>query len=190
MSFEMTQKYLAGINDANAHVGLLQKARLMETIVQLLVFELFVSRSADWNIHLKPAITLFEDIFEEASRTNVAGAGLECVLGHMACSGPSVRGLERPVWNPDQAVFRLFTATLVFIDIVTSTYLERAPLLCNYHSRILADSAPEQITGPLDLSAFVGCDNWGLLAVGEISAIDAWKKKKKIRAGDRLPPES
>jgi hypothetical protein len=74
----------------------------------------------------------------------------------------------------------------VFIDIVASTSLERAPLLCNYHSHILADSVPEQITGPLDLSAFVGCDNWVLLAVGELSVIDAWKKKK-IRAGDLQP---
>jgi hypothetical protein len=76
----------------------------------------------------------------------------------------------------------------VFIDIVASTSLERAPLLHNYHSRILADSAPEQIAGPLDLSAFVGCDNWVLLAVGEISALDAWKKKM-IRAGDLLRPK-
>jgi hypothetical protein len=101
MSFEMIQKDMAEINDANVHVGLLQKAHLMETIVQLLVFELFVSRSADWNIHLSPAITLFGDIFEEASRTNVVGPGLRCVLEHMAWSRPSVRGLERPVWNPD-----------------------------------------------------------------------------------------
>jgi hypothetical protein len=188
MSFEMIQKDLVELNDVNARVDLLQKAHLMETIVQLLVFELFVSRSADWDIHLMPVITLFEEIFEEASWTNVAGPGLECILGHMAWSRPSVRGLERPVWNPDQAAFRFFTAILVFIDIVASTSLERAPLLRNYHSRILADSAPEQITGPLDLSAFVGCDNWVLLAVGEISALDAWKKKKKIRAGDLLQP--
>jgi len=83
MSFETIQKDLAEISDANAHVGLLQKAHLMEAIVQLPVFELFVSRSADWNIYLRLAITLFKDIFEEASRTNVAGPGLECVLGHM-----------------------------------------------------------------------------------------------------------
>lgn len=183
MSFEQIQKDLAEINNTTVHVDPLQKAHLMENIVQLLIFELFVSRSVDWNTHLLPALTLFEDIFEEATRAHPAGTGLLCVLEPMAWSRPCVRGLERPVWNPDQAAFRFFLANLVYMDIVASTSLERAPLLRKYHSRILADSAPEQITDPLDLSAFLGCQNWVLLAVGQISSLDAWKKRS-IEAGN------
>jgi hypothetical protein len=75
--------------------------------------------------------------------------------------------------------FVFFTAILLFVDIVASTSLERAPRLRSHHSRLLADLAPEEIAGPVDLSAFVGCQNWVLLAVGEIAALDAWKKEMK-----------
>ena len=189
MSFAMIQKDLGEINGTGAtQAGLLEKARIMETIVQLLMFELFVGRSADWNTHLTPALSLFEDIFEGPSRSFPAKSGLACVLEEMAWPPPSHPGLERPIWNPDQAAFRFFTAVLLFVDIVASTSLERAPRLRRHHSRLLADLAPEEIAGPVDLSAFVGCRNWVLLAVGEIATLDAWKKEME-RAGSLSRPE-
>jgi hypothetical protein len=179
ISFEITQKDLMEINSSGAQASLLQKARIMETIVQLLTFELFIGKLASWDVHLSPALALFEDIFEKPSRVASTKTGLSCVLEDLGWPPSSYPGLQRPLWNPDQAAFRFFTAILLFYDIVASTSLQRAPRLRSHHSRLLADLAPEEIAESLDLSAFIGCQNWVLQAVGDIAALDEWKQEMK-----------
>lgn len=177
------QKDLAAISSPDSQAGLLEKARILGAIVQLLVFDLFVGKSADWNTYLTPAITLFEDILRQSSTSLPTKPGFMGVLTQMAWPSPSFAGFEgRPIWNTDQAAFRFFTAILLFLDIVSSTSLERAPRLCSHHSRILAGVAPDEVADPLDLSAFVGAQNWALLAVGKAAALDEWKKRM-MRAG-------
>jgi hypothetical protein len=64
-------------------------------------------------------------------------------------------------------------------DIISSTSLEQPPRLREYHSHLLTKDINSDQDPPLQLEEFVGCQNWALLIVGEIAALDAWKKDMK-----------
>lgn len=189
-SFEMIRKDLAEADTRQGGTAqLLHKARTMETIIQLLVFELIVggSSGAAWQAHLAPAVALLEDL--TADDDNVAyredsggGGGLAHVLDQMAWPPPSFPKLseQRHLWNPDQAAFRFFAAVLLVLDILASVALRHTPRLRHYHSRLLPDMEPAETTTPaLGLSHVVGCQNWVLRAIGETAALDEWKKTQR-----------
>ncbi|KAK9366689.1 fungal-specific transcription factor domain-containing protein [Lipomyces kononenkoae] len=179
LSFEMIQKDITEVNDREQPGGLLEKAHLMESIIQLLIFEGVLGRSTNWDIHLKPAMIIFEEIFKEHALSSSEKPEMLCVLEEMAWQPGSEYNFARRIWNPDQACFRFFTATLIFIDIVASTSLGQAPQLTAHHSLLLGDVRPEDVSVPIDLSAFFGCQNRVLIAVGEVAGLYAWKKDMK-----------
>jgi hypothetical protein len=187
LSFDMIQKDVSDVN-SRREVGLLERVRLSENIIQLLIFESFLGRSTNWQMHLIPAIALFEEILEECSRSSPEKPQLLCVLEEMAWQSGSEQDFGRFIWNPDQSGFRFFTAILIFVDIIASTALGKAPQLSSYHSRILGDVKPEDVALPIDLSAFVGCQNWALVVIAEVAGLDAWKKNMK-NAGSLSVPD-
>ena len=188
LSFEMMQKDLSDVNSRGREVALLERVRLMENIIQLLIFEAFLGRPTNWQMHLIPAITLFEEILKEYSLSSPEKPQLLCVLEAMAWQSGSELDFGRFIWNPDQSGFRFFTAILIFIDIIASTALGKAPQLSSYHSRLLDDVKPEDVAVQIDLSAFVGCQNWALVVVAEVAGLDAWKKNMK-NAGSLSVPD-
>jgi hypothetical protein len=194
MCFEMIQHDIRDLSVRGSRATLPDKARVMESIVQFLIFEVALGRSANWDLHLTPAIALFEEIWQSAgavASTTVESDGegpsseskLLAVLDAMA---PHLRVGLKPgrgyIWSPEQAGFRFFTGLLVFIDIVASTVLERPPRLAEHHAHILADQddgVPDFGTVPVQLSGLIGCQNWVLLAISRITLLDVWKKKEE-----------
>lgn len=67
------------------------------------------------------------------------------------------------------------------IDSVTSTVstnsLGTSPALQSYHKSLLSSNGAKN--APVRLEAVVGCQNWALVAVGNISALCAWKRDAK-----------
>jgi hypothetical protein len=187
LSIQLIQKDLRDVQARGKEVKLLEKAHLMENIIQLLIFDTFLGRSANWQIHLKPAITLFEDLFKGSFPHSDGELDLGHVLGEMVWDSGSENPFGRPIWNPDQSGFRFFAAILIFIDIVASTALGKPPKLKMYHSKILGDVRPQDVAIPIDLSSFVGCHNWVLVAIAEISTIDAWKRDMKNARSLSIP---
>lgn len=188
LSFGMIQHDLAEASRPGVETTLLEKARLMESIIQMLIFGSFLGKSANWAMHLSPALALFEELYKEHSLSSDDEPVMLRILERMAWPSDSELAFGRPIWNPDQAAFRFFTATLVFLDVVAGTALERTPRLATYHSGILGDVKPDDVAVPIDLSAFVGCQNWAILSVSSIAALDAWKKDMK-RNGSLSMPE-
>lgn len=180
MSFEMLQEDLVNMTGTGKQPDVLTKARIMETIVHLLVFDLFIGRSDNWEAHLTPATTLLEDILRQHPPSSPGETRLGGVLEQMNWPRPRFPGFDRQLWNPDQAAFRFFTSILIFIDIIATTSLQRAPKLASYHSQILGDVPSDEIDCPLDLFPFIGCQNWAILAIGDIAALDAWKKNTQL----------
>lgn len=176
LSFATIQHDLAEANRPGAQVTPLEKARLMECIIQMLLFESFLGKSASWVIHLSPAIALFEDLYKQHDLPSRTKPVLHEILEGMTWPSDIELDFGRHIWNPDQSAFRFFVATLTFLDIVAATTLEEAPRLHTYHSHILGDVKPDDVDVPIDLSAFVGCHNWVLRSVASIAALDAWKK--------------
>jgi hypothetical protein len=184
MCFEMIQHDIQDLSFRGSQSTLLEKVRVMESITQFLIFEVALSRSANWNLHLTPALALFEEIWQSTT-TEGSEPKLLAVLDAMTLH---LRyGLDHGgyVWSPEQAGFRFFTGLLVFIDIIASTSLEQPPRLTEYHPHLLADldnGEPDFGMVPVQLSSLVGCQNWVLLAVSRITLLDAWKKDMKKAA--------
>lgn len=87
---------------------------------------------------------------------------------------------EFPAWTPDQSAFRFFTALLVVHDLVASTVLGQPPRLqASYQELLVVDEKPEEVPNrdcSLLLERFIGCQNWAVMLIVEVAALDSWKK--------------
>ena len=154
-----------------------ESADLMGNVVQLLSFEIIIAPTQNWQMHLDAAVVLFEQIFQ---RYGMEGTypSISKVLAQLS-DGPLLDvSSDITLWTADQAAFRFFSAMLLVNDVISSTSLEQAPRFQKYHRYLLTN---DHHNGhfPLQLEDFVGHENWVLLLIGEISALDAWKKEMK-----------
>lgn len=186
LSSGLIQKYLRDVSQDGAQPKLSEKVHLMESIVQILVFEALLSRSSSWGPHLPPAIAMFEEIIHDslpnADSTLSLKSGLHDVLSSLIQPSLSGRDFGRFTSSPAQESFRFFSAILIYIDIISSASLGQPLRLQKYHAGLLADLKPCEQAATLDLFYFVGCQNWALLALGEIATLGAWKREMQ-RAG-------
>ncbi|KAL6887107.1 fungal-specific transcription factor domain-containing protein [Trichoderma evansii] len=186
MCFNMLQQDIRELNDQGDRANLLDKVRVMESIVQFLTFEVALGRSANWDNHLSPTIALFLDILQNYAAKTSTSIMLE-ILSQIN---------QRPlyaikegyyVWDNRQECFRFFTGLLLFIDVAASTSLERPPQLLEYHPQLLSngdDGTPGKGEATIRLSNLIGCRNWAIHVIAEISALDAWKKESMRKGID------
>lgn len=179
--FELIQHDIQDLSVRGPQSTILEKARLMQGITQFLIFEVALSRSVHWNLHLKPALGLFEDIWQNTT-AEVSGSKLLAVLDAMTIH---LRfGLDHGgyIWSPEQAGFRFFIGLLAYIDVIASTSLEQPARLTEYHADLLAQSDNSEADFgmiPIRLSSLIGCQNWVILTIGRINLLDVWKKDMK-----------
>ncbi|KAH8901576.1 hypothetical protein GQ53DRAFT_790080 [Thozetella sp. PMI_491] len=165
--FRAIQEDLESDRQCRVQLSLAEKAQVMENIVQLLVFEKLGGDSGSWEVHLVPALAIFEEIVQAASSLSGSMCDMNNILdliGHRVKEADTA-SLS---WTPDEAAFRFFASILLYIDIVASSALQQSPRL---------DSVG--IDAKLDLSKFVGCENWLLVSVANITTLDTWKKETK-----------
>lgn len=195
---ELTMKELqndvAVVNQKGVGSDLVESARIMESIVQLVVFEVAVTRrvssAESWMVHLDGAFVMFEQIMEHHGSSGQGDARHYCwhsitaqlrVGSQMPTLGFSASGDPYPS-NPDQAAMRFFTTLLLFADVVSATALETSPRLFNFHA-ILLDSISGNfggvdINGPqLDLESVVGVKNDVITLLAQVADLHAWKKE-------------
>lgn len=162
------------IQEVKPNTTVVDTSRVMGGIIQLQRFETSVGNFENFQTHLDAAMALFKQILWTAGN-NDGEATFEDILGHMG-DAPWILALQqRSAWSSDQAAFRFFTALLVFDDIIASTCLEEPPRLLSYHAQLLTDDCIDG-TPMLKLEEFVGCENWVMIQIGAIAALDAWKK--------------
>ncbi|KAL2838437.1 fungal-specific transcription factor domain-containing protein [Aspergillus pseudodeflectus] len=175
LAVKMVQYDLQNINSRGVHHDLVESAYLLESIVQLLVYESLVATSETWRMHLDAGIVLFEGIVK-------SDFGNMCSLLDLMEQRSSLPMVTSgyTLWNSDQASFRFFSAVLLLADIISSTALGQPPRLRDYHEDILTKQY-QRGEPPLQLEDFFGCQSWVLRQIGEIAALDAWKKDMKTR---------
>ncbi|KAK3369638.1 fungal-specific transcription factor domain-containing protein [Lasiosphaeria ovina] len=173
--FATIQRDLQDLARRGADVTLVEQARVMESIMQLLIFDMFVGASQQWELHLNPATTLLADIFAQHGCAD--SDAFSRLLHEMAPAGYP---------TPDQEAFRFFTAVLLFTDTIASTALRQPPRLHALHPLILSPDATttESQSPRLDLSAFVGCPNWALQAISATAVLAAEKRASRLSAQD------
>ncbi|KIM99294.1 hypothetical protein OIDMADRAFT_43237 [Oidiodendron maius Zn] len=185
VTFMMLHHNLEEVASSNTQDLIIKTSRIMGNIIQLQRFEISVGNFENCQKHLSAAITLLKQIFRAAD--NVIGDGelptFYGVLSQMGRPLWAIKSQQSGAWSSDQAAFRFYSALLIVDDIIISTCTEEPPRLLEYHAQLLTNGgSPDE--RPLNLEDFIGCENWVMLQIGEISALDTWKKS--IRKAGQL----
>ncbi|KAI9708266.1 MAG: hypothetical protein M1812_008067 [Candelaria pacifica] len=177
MTFKSIQSTVSAASRHGAQSSLLDRIRIMEEITQLLIVEVTVRRHVQWTVHLTPALVLFDEIFQSHS-TGHSKPSLPALMSALPSPFPMGTPHHKPLPNTaDQSALVFFVSLLLFIDIIASTSLCTSPVLQNYHDSNLAFHG--ETTCCVELENVVGCQNWALVAIGNISALCAWKRDAK-----------
>ncbi|KAG8418687.1 hypothetical protein J3459_012143 [Metarhizium acridum] len=152
---------------------------VMQSIIQMLFFEVATSKKENWRLHLDAAIALFVQILSDPAQWT----GTLHSLYSPRWPPPEI-GVKRP-WSTNQAALRFFTATLIYIDVLSSVTLGSSPRLLRYHDTIIPACAEFQRSiepmpaGPLTMDEFFGLPNWIIQLLGNVAALESWKRIQK-----------
>lgn len=160
--------------------------RILTSIMQLQRFEVALLSFNNCRAHLNAAVALFQQLLESESQDTdqLASARVlfDCVLARLGPSSYTLLNHNIQVSSAEQTAFHFSSTLLVFQDIIASTVLQEPPQLYDYHDLFLG-SELDRTGSTIDFQAVVGCENWVLIHIGQIAALDAWKQSCK-RAGN------
>ncbi|KAF4974386.1 hypothetical protein FZEAL_8718 [Fusarium zealandicum] len=173
------QREMSAVNHSSSCAGVLDKLLVLQAILQMLIFEVSTSNKDHWRMHLDAAITMFQQILPNPEQWAQKVEALYSLRWP-----PPEMGIRRP-FSTNQAALRFFTANVLYIDVMSSITLEQAPRLQKYQAQIIpgckAHTSPDdvQFSGSLFMEEFIGLQNWVIQIIGDIAALDAWKKHQK-----------
>ncbi|KAJ3529227.1 hypothetical protein NM208_g9856 [Fusarium decemcellulare] len=157
---------------------------LLANIVQLVVLERELFTSSEWQVHFKAAIGLFEQILLHHG-LDIPGKGpnIAAVVEKLADPIPLPACASTPL-NSEQAAFRFFSTILVVEDIIVGTYLDQPSILRQHLSEEDASSRDPRYI--LSVEAITGCQDWVFQLIGDIIALNNWKKEIDQRWQDYI----
>ncbi|KAK9781735.1 putative Fungal-specific transcription factor domain-containing protein [Seiridium cardinale] len=168
------QSDLRQLNNCGVHDDLFKSTGLLNSIVHLLDIERTMAAGEEWQIHLRAALGLFEEILQRPNRPQVSQWA--SVLSQLSVvSHP----FGFPLWTAEQAAFRFSAENLVIDDIIASTSLDRPPMLINYYTELLQSDTNNPSKTVLQLTRINGCQNWVMSLLAEISVLNSWKKDQR-----------
>ncbi|KAK7757473.1 hypothetical protein SLS62_000488 [Diatrype stigma] len=199
-AFEVLRHALQVIDDPGLVDHLHGAVRILTSIMQVQRFDVSVLSFHNSQTHLNAAIALFLQLLnsagvmdaQPAAAPDAVTSSFNAVMSHLALPPPppcTVPGAARPVRPPpsaEQAAFRFSSTLLILDDIIASTVLQEEPKLYQHHRCLLLGidgDSNNTADAPIDIEGVMGCQNWVLLQLGEIAALDAWKQRCK-RAGN------
>jgi C6 transcription factor Pro1 len=177
LALRKAQRDLDEVNQNGISNRVLESVNLLVSVVNLLTVEVITGSNENWQVHLDAASLLFQQLLssQKNNQTRPAFSFILELLGSR--SFPTT--LAPNLWMPDQAAFRFFAADLIFNDIIASTALEKPPNLSEHYGPLLGNGPNPDQEPCLQLADFFGCQNWALVAIGEIATLGAWKKAMK-----------
>lgn len=171
------QREMCAINAPGYKASARDRLLVMQGIMQMLIFEITTSNKENWRMHLDAATAMFQQILPKPE------AWTETIhsLYSISWPPPSI-GIRRP-FSTNQAALRFFTANILYIDVMASITSERAPRLHAYQTHVIPGcnsiKGDPQAIGPLYMEEFLGLHNWIIQILGDVAALDAWKKQQK-----------
>jgi hypothetical protein len=181
--FDSLRKNILALDLHTQDIGQLVRVEALENIVQLLIFEMALSKAAPSNSHLSPAYTLLRQIMicDPSSHENQMQSGITTVLLQIEPPLWTNPADGTHIWSPAQAGVRFCAALLIFVDIIASIALQEPPTLLPYHATLLAEK-DDGVSLPSDaeihLSAVIGCRNGVMRSIAEISMLNVWKNEQ------------
>ncbi|CAN9083223.1 unnamed protein product [Alternaria sp. RS040] len=181
-AFEVLRLSLQVISDAGVMEHLHGTVRILASIMQVQRFEVAVLSFNNCQAHLNAALALFMQLLEsvDAMTPICPSSSFNAVLDRLNPTTliDPAEIFQAPI--AEQAAFRFSSALLILDDIIAATILQQQPRLYSYHRSLLY--TPSSSEAVINLEETVGCQNWALLYVGEIAALDSWKQQSH-RAG-------
>ena len=158
----------------------------LQSILQMLIFDLATGNRGNWKLHLDAAIALFQQLLPNPA------AWTETLDGLRSPDWPPIAMTFKMPWSTPQASLRFFTANLLYFDVMSSIAFEHPPRLHDYQESIVPGCVPgcatesrevgTNIPLTLYLDEFLGLKNTVLQLVSGISSLAAWKKTH-VQAG-------
>lgn len=182
LALQEMRNNMTAINARGIEGRLPESVGVLNGIIQLLLFDVAVTNSTHWKMHLDAAISLLRQIVPEPrlwpEHMRLMGFPARTQL-------PEPDGFTIP-WTTEQAALRTFGASLLLMDVFAATAAERRPLMQDYH-RFALDldqkrGAPGDRRPLIRFEDLFGVQTWIVHVIGEIAALDAWKKENR-RAG-------
>ncbi|KAJ4320752.1 hypothetical protein N0V84_005692 [Fusarium piperis] len=179
MGLRELQREMNAVNHTACGAGVRDKLLVLQAILQMLIFEVSTSNKDHWRMHLDAALTMFQQILPQPEHW---GETIEALYSYRW--PPPEMGIRRP-FSTNQAALRFFTANILYIDVMSSITLEQAPRLQKYQAQVIpgcrAHVSPEEmrISGSLFMEEYIGLQNWVVQMIGDIAALDAWKKEQR-----------
>ncbi|KAL6821559.1 fungal-specific transcription factor domain-containing protein [Trichoderma camerunense] len=154
---------------------------VMQRILQEIFFEVATSNKDNWKLHLNAAIAVFLRILPDPKEWTKT---LNSMYTQTHKWPPPEFGL-RQSWTTNQAALRFFTATILYIDILSSVTLGNLPQLASYHACIAPESLSYEKSfdaiqaGYLCFDEFFGLRNWIVQVIGDVASLEEWKRTQK-----------
>ncbi|KAK9482886.1 fungal-specific transcription factor domain-containing protein [Lipomyces starkeyi] len=182
-AFGVLRQALQVIEDSGVAEHLHGAVRIMASIMQVQRFEIAVLSFSNCQAHFNAALALFRQILDSPGTIEPVGprSSYNVVISRLGSPSWILPAQCVQIPTAEQSAFRFSSALLIFDDIVASTVFQEQPRLYEYHHGLLGDI--DGADPAIDLEPAVGCQNWALLQIGEISVLDAWKQRCK-RAGN------
>ncbi|KAJ6151264.1 fungal-specific transcription factor domain-containing protein [Penicillium chermesinum] len=176
-AFETLRRAIQVLLDSNIKDHIHGAARILASIMHLQRYEIAILSFKNCQVHITASLAIFKQLLEYVGFGPGFGptASFNAVLnllGPPTCITPT---LNVPIPSAEQAAFRFASALLILDDIISSTVLQEEPKTHSLNGCLLGDTAVQQ--APINLETAVGCQNWVLLEIGEVAALDAWKQK-------------
>ncbi|KAI8628997.1 fungal-specific transcription factor domain-containing protein [Xylariaceae sp. FL1651] len=174
IAIKALQEDIKALNARGVANAFKQSVSCMQSIIQLLEFEVAMGNTENWQVHHDAAVVLFDQLMTHHATDN-STTPWTSILGRIGLPFRRIPlGNGRQVLTSDQTAYRFYTAYLLWIDIVAATANGETPRLQQYHAELLHGDEPI-----IRLGEYVGCHNWAMLKIAEVAQLAAWKREQQ-----------
>lgn len=173
------QKDITEINAKKPAFHIREGLVVMQSVLQMLIFEVSTASNDNWKMHLDAAVALFMQILP-----NPDGWTENLHTLWTPKWPPPEMGIRRP-WSTDQASIRFFAASLLHMDVMSSVATSSPPRLQAYLPAVVPSTPQDawtlmpQSAKPLRIEEFLGIYNCVLHLLADVATLDAYKKAQR-----------
>ncbi|OBT39050.1 hypothetical protein VE00_10879 [Pseudogymnoascus sp. WSF 3629] len=159
LALQELQTSLARSSAWSGNLGLTHNVEVLTTILHLLFYESCSGGKHNWQIHLGGANVLLPSLVQ--AQMGSATARKDQTKEHQ----------DRAIPHPDTSISFLL-GFFIYMHIVTCASTRSSQFLISDHKVLLE-------TGEIKLADLIGCSNWAIVFIFEISSLDKWQKEEE-----------
>ncbi|KAI0456235.1 fungal-specific transcription factor domain-containing protein [Xylaria acuta] len=178
IAIQALQEDIKALNERGVANAFREGISCMQSVIQLLEFEVATASTANWQVHHDAAVALFDQLMTyhvttaDGSATIATTTPWSSILERIGFPFRRIPlGTGKMISTSDQSAYQFYSAYLLWIDIIAATANGEAPRLRKYHAELLHGDRPT-----ICLSDYVGCHSWAMLEIAEVAELAAWKR--------------